>query len=187
MIYSPTIYSPVFDEVPQVPIYNNDLCPSKGDQSMYRYGEDVVINILSDEYKTISIVKDDIQYCAKEISGIDDFTLSNLPEGYYSASLINEYQESASVLWQVADIHVSLASDESKTRVSFSARSVHPSYIVLCSSVGGYYHIHPLSSAEIKDGFADLPVLCDVKEYYCKVCFLGKYGSVFSLPQLVND
>lgn len=72
--------------------YNVVLCPSRGDKSVYRMGENVVINILDNSYTNVIVSKNGNEKLFMQI-GTPDIVLTDLGIGTYSIVATNENGE----------------------------------------------------------------------------------------------
>ena len=159
-------------------VYNDDLCPSKGDRSVYRATDTVTVNILNPNYKGIKLTKESSSVLYDSIGG-DEYMLYNLTPGIYYVSLYKGDKQSAPVSFEIIDTSVSCYLEAEGVKVSFPLAS-RPEYVALCDINGGseYYRI---SSTDREQGYITIPLesssLC-----FCKVVFQGKYGRIINKP-----
>lgn len=159
--------------------YNEDLCPSKGDRSVYRTTDTVLIDIFSQKYDKIVLKKDTLEIASGILSG-DTYEYSNLLPGVYSVFLQNDENQSAEVSFEVVDIDVSFSSDTEGNIKVFFHSSVKPEYVALCD-LPGNSKCYPISPASESKGFIVVPE-ANWSEYYCKVIFKGEYGRIINKP-----
>lgn len=183
--YEKLLYSEVprdyqgFDPV----TYNEDLCPSKGDRSVYRTTDTVLVNILSQEYDKIVLKKDTLVVASDALKG-DTYEYSGLFPGVYSVFLRNDQNQSAEVSFEVIDTNVSFVFEtDGNIRVSFYS-SAKPEYVALCD-LPGNSKCYPISPVDESRGFIIVPE-ANWSEYYCKVVFKGEYGRIINKPIRVN-
>ena len=181
--YEPSQYVRIEQEPSKVVSYNNELCPNRGDRSIYRTDEPVIIDVLDKTYKEIVLEKDDVeQYCEPILSNQND--LGNLLPGFYKAYLRDGTRESESVDLLVADPIVSVSFTD-KVHFDFSCSQGRPLYCVITNSVGAFKYIHRLSEEDVARGFVDVAPIKG-GPYYYKVVFQTPYGTVINNPILVN-
>ena len=176
--YESSPYVAVGSESVSVVKYNDSLCPNRGDRSVYRVGEPVVINILEDSYKSL-IVKGSEGY-NNTFESEGDIKLDNLPPSVYEAYLADGVRVSEPVSFLVAAPQVTVRND-AQLHVSFSCKQGKPSYCVLCDRVGSFESIHVITAEEADQGYIDIEPL-DVSSYFCKVVFDTTYGTVVNEP-----
>lgn len=160
--------------------YNDDLCPSKGDRSVYRTTDTIRIDIFNQKYDKIILKKDSTEIASAVISG-DTYEYSNLFPGIYSVCLQKDENKSAAVSFEVIETYVSysFADAEGNLRISFRS-SAKPEYVALCDLPGNSLY-YPVSSRDEKRGFIIVPG-AKWPEYYCKVVFKGKFGRIINNP-----
>jgi len=175
--YEPSKYVPVGNESPVAIQYNETLCPNRGDRSVYRVGEPVIINSFDSSYSNLVVVGDDYYFT---IAREDDMELSNLPAGTYVAYMMSDESRSAPVEFLVADPQVNITASD-RLHIEFSCAQGPPRYCVLCDKVGSFHVIYVFTDEDIKNGFADLDYP-ELDDYYCKVVFKTPFGTVINNP-----
>lgn len=176
--YESSPYVAVGSESVSVVKYNDSLCPNRGDKSVYRVGEPVVINIFDSSYKSL-IVKGAEEYHIT-IGNENDLKLNNLLPGLYEAYLTDGERKSESVSFLVAAPKVNVENNVG-LHIVFSCKQGKPSYCVLCDKIGCFISIHVITAEEAERGYIDVEPL-DVSSYYCKVIFDTSYGTVINEP-----
>lgn len=58
-----------YNDLPSV-IYNEDLCPSKGDKAVYRTDDTIRVNIFNPDYGEIVLQKDGLVVSTEQYEGI---------------------------------------------------------------------------------------------------------------------
>ena len=178
--YSVSPYVQVGTEKAISVAYNDSLCPNHGDESVYREGEDIVINTFNDSYSTLIVKgKEELKYAIQR-----DIILRKLSPGKYTAYLTDGIKNSEKVSFIVADPKV-IVRNVGQLQIEFSCNQGTPSYYVLCDCSGNYLRIHPFSDDEISKGEISVEPL-EVGEYYCKVVFQTPYGTVINEPIVIN-
>lgn len=162
--------------------YNDDLCPSKGDKSVYRSTDNIIINIFNPSYDRIVLTNETTKETASFAFDGDDFMFTNLQPGMYSVLLKNGSEKSAEVSFEVIDTSVFLSDGNSDDCIVVNFRSSsNPVYATFCDSVGNSFYYYNLSTADKEQGFIMLPKM-DRQEYYCKIVFKGQYGRIINEP-----
>lgn len=183
--YIPSKYVAVGDE-PFVDIrYNESLCPNRGDRSVYRTDESVVINIFDTRYEYLILEKNgDVKY-KKTIVG-SDVDVGPIEPGLYSLYLSGKREDLVSdrVSIFVVEPKVSV-SHEGGTRVTFECEDCIPTYCVIATKNGTYVSVHVITDEEREQGFVDLDAP-EAGAFYCKVIFQTPYGTVINDPVLVT-
>ena len=159
-----------------VPRYNDDLCTSRGDHVCFREGEDVVVNVLSSSYQTMSINREQSEFQSLLINA-EDVTLSGLPYGHYRVRLENSAKSSEEISFEMVDTRVYVHDGKS---VHFSSLNAVPEYYVICDIKGDRELIRDISDQERKKGCFILDA--DYSGYFLKVFFKGEYGRVSNDP-----
>ena len=175
--YSPSEYIPVGNEPVVIVRYNDVLCPNRGDHSVYRVDEPVIINSFDNTYTSLIVEGDDY---SRSIPREDDLEIRDLPPGSYVAYLVNDDSRSDSVAFIVADPHVEIQKNRS-LHIEFSCAQGTPHYCVLCDEVGSFKVIVDFSEEDVDRGFinVDYP---DLDMYYCKVVFQTPFGTIINNP-----
>ena len=174
--YESSPYVAVGSESVSVVKYNDSLCPNRGDKSVYRVGEPVVINILDDSYA--SLIVEGAEGFSFEID--DDIKINNLLPGVYDAYLTDGVRKSKPISFLVAEPKV-IVENNGQLHIVFSCDQGIPSYCVLCDRVGSFKSIHVITAEEADQGYIDIEPL-DVSSYFCKVVFDTTYGTVVNEP-----
>lgn len=165
-------------------VYNDDLCASKGDKSVYRTTDSVVINVFNFDYPQVGLYK------GNELIGIMDnkdssASFTGLQAGQYQVRLTDGSRCSEPTSFEVIDATTSIQQSVNLT-VHFSSTNATPLYVVVCTRTGGFYTIHYLGYAERLAGKTAIAMPKGEGPYYCKVIFQGEYGNVSSIPLRLN-
>lgn len=162
-------------------IYNDNLCPSKGDRAVYRTTDTVRINIFNTDYDKIVLLKDSTEIVSDEYSGNMHKFYDLLP-GIYSVHLSREEEQSSEVSFEVIDAGVSYSNSimDEKNIIVYFLSSAMPEYVALCK-LWGSSTCYPISDADRERGFISIPRMNE-PEYYCKVIFRGEYGRIINEP-----
>ena len=175
--YEATPYVAVGNESVQTVVYNDSLCPNRGDESVYRTDESVTINVFDESYPLL--VLEGPERFEFSSSG-DDVVLYNLSPGKYDAYLADGVKKSDAVSFIVAEPIVNVY-NEGLLHISFACEQGQPLYCVLCDKYGSGKSIHEFSEEEITRGSVDVEPL-DNDAYYCKVVFRTPFGTVINNP-----
>lgn len=175
--YEPSEYVPVGNEMPVAVQYNETLCPNRGDRSVYRIDEPVIINSFDSTYTNLVVEGEDYSFT---IAGEEDMELSNLPAGTYVAYMTSEESRSDAVGFIVADPQVTVQKD-TRMHIEFSCAQGEPRYCVLCDEVGSFKAIFEFTEEDRRNGFIDVD-FPDMDNFYCKVVFKTPFGTVINNP-----
>lgn len=162
--------------------YNEDLCPSKGDRSVYRTTDNIFINIFNTSYDRLVLINGITkETVSMECSG-EDIMLSDLQPGFYFVSLQKGLEKSAEVSFEVIDTSVNYYDGDSDDSIVVSFHSsANPVYVTFCDSFGSSFFYYHFSAADKERGYVTLPKM-DRSEYYCKIVFKGDYGRIINEP-----
>lgn len=159
--------------------YNEDLCTSRGDQVTYVEGEEVVINVFNNKYKTLEVLRDGITI--KKIPVVtEDVKFQNLASGLYTAHLCNNNEVSDDVHFEIINEKTSVSRHGADYYVSFGSSNGIPVYLVICSRSGVRYKIVDISQYDITAG--GLFIRGNFSGMYLKVFYQGQYGRVSNVP-----
>lgn len=160
-------------------VYNEYLCPNKGDRSVYRSDESVVIDVFDSWFDTIVLSKDGEEYLTRQIDGVVN-DMGVLEPGQYSVCLRRDGQSSDTVELIVADpiVHVSITD---RVHISFECEKATPLYCVYATETGDSRYTHVFDEVESIQGFCDLDLL-EGGPYYYKVVFDTPFGTVINDP-----
>lgn len=159
--------------------YNNDVCTSRGDMATYVEGEDVTINVLNPEFKTIVVIKDGTILMSLPLS-TQDLTLNSLESGSYSAYLCSDHSVSQEVFFEIIDEDTRVKKGKGKYAVSFGSSNGVPVYLVICSRTGSRKTIVDFTSEDLSAG--GLLLGGNYSGLYLKVFYQGQYGRVSNVP-----
>ena len=161
-------------------IYNDDLCPSKGDRSVYRTTDTVTIDIFNLNYDNIVLRTDSITVASDDYKS-DVYKYHDLLPGIYFVYLQNNGGKTSEVSFEVIETDVSYStSDDDESIIVYFHSSAKPEYAALCDLPGNSL-CYPISSDDEGQGYITVPK-ADWSEYYCKVVFRGKYGCIINNP-----
>ena len=184
--YKNIVYSTSPQNYDAFPIinYNEDLCPSKGDKSVYRTDEIVEINIFNSGFEEIVLMREGT-IVSSETYSVDTHHYSKLNPGMYSVFLQSGEKVSASASFEVieTDVRCSLDRKGRSVIIEFNS-SAKADYGALCTIDGSSWYFQ-ISDDERRDGHVVVPSW-DLSNYYCKVIFRGEYGSIINKPVRVK-
>lgn len=160
--------------------YNDYLCPSKGDRSVYRTTDTVTIHIYSNDYDQIVLTKGASMVSSNSNNGCMQ-QYYGLKPGVYNVFLQGNKGRTAKASFEVVETSVSYkwSDDGSNVIVSFES-SAKPEYVALCQ-LSGKACYYPISDVDRWRGYTTVPKM-NVPEYYCKVLFRGEYGRIINVP-----
>lgn len=170
---------PEFFEDPPTITYNDDLCPSKGDRAVYRADEPVTIHIFNPDYQQIVLLKDDQEISVEEYEG-GSHQYQGLGPGIYTVFLLSDEQRSEPVCFETIDTTVDYSLDKKNNVTIFFASKDLAHYAVLCLK-NGDSTFFPIHKQDCEKGQVSVPGL-KYEEYYCKIVFKGKFGSIINTP-----
>ncbi len=167
-------------------VYNDDLCPSKGDKAVYRTTDTVKIHIFNPSFDRIVISKDmSDEGVVSAVSG-EEYSYYNLQPGIYSVSLLKNDGKSADVSFEIIETDVSCSTYKNEYIVVNFHTSADPIYAALCDLSGDssfYYHI---SDTDKERGYFILPRKNSGSVLFCKVVFKGEFGRIINAPVRVE-
>lgn len=159
--------------------YNDDLCTSRGDHVTYIEGEDVVINVFTNKYKTLEVLRDGITIKKEPIIS-EDVTFRNLESGLYTAHLCSNDDVSGDIHFEIINEKTSVSRRGGEYYVSFGSSNGIPVYLVICSRTGARSKIVDISQYDISAG--GLLLQGNLSGSYLKVFYQGQYGRVSNEP-----
>ena len=170
-----------FDEV----VYNDDLCPSKGDRAVYRTDDTVCINIFNQNYDEIVLKKDGKVLSVDKLNG-DLYMYQCLLPGIYDSFLQNGNSASSPISFEIieADVALSLNAD-TKEIVVYLETSAKADYIALYR-LDMQPIFYPIPDQDCDSKRQIIVPAWDMQDYYCRVVFRGKYGRIINRPIKVN-
>ena len=162
-------------------VYNDDLCPSKGDRSVYRTTDTVTVNIFNPTYDRIVLTNVSTgEEISADYSG-EVYKYFDLQPGIYSVFLQNDDKKSSEVSFEIVETQVSYSGGDSEDRiVVYFHSSADPEYVALCY-LWGSSTCYPISAADKELGYITIPRMTS-PEYYCKVVFKGEFGRIINQP-----
>lgn len=162
-------------------VYNDYLCPSKGDRAVYRTTDTVTIHIFDANYDEVVLANGaSILACDSNNGSIQQYY--GLQPGIYSVFLQSEGQKTASVSFEVVETTVSCELDDGSESITiYFESSANPEYAALCN-IHGSSRNYPLSDLDRRRGYIVVPQLSNHDLCYCKVVFKGEYGRIINVP-----
>ena len=173
-----TPYPESFESLPAV-TYNDDLCPSKGDRSVYRADEPVTIHIFNPDYRQIVLLKDDREILVENYEG-DSHQYQGLDPGIYTVCLQSDERRSEPISFETVNTEVSFSLDKRNNVTIFFTSKELAQYAILCQRNGDSTFFSLLDQDREK-GQVTVPGL-KYDEYYCKIVFKGQFGSIINTP-----
>lgn len=159
--------------------YNEDLCPSKGDKSVYRTTDTVTVNIFNPNYETIVLSKGSEIISSVRIVG-DYQRYFNLTPGIYTVALQNSKGRTSTASFEILETNVNCHHGEGKdVTIDFNS-SATAVYVALCDKQG-VSECYPISALDRMRGSITVHPI-DKSELYCKVIFKGEYGRIINEP-----
>lgn len=160
---------------------NLQLCPNRGDRSVYRAGETIEIDVLDSSYDQLVFKSSASEYEFKVDKGVNRF--DDLAPGHYKAYLkkgnsISDYVEFILTRPQV-DV-----SFTDKIHIEFECDYGVPSYCIVCKENGSVKSIIDFTREDIEKGCIDLDPI-EGGHWCYKVVFETPYGTVINNPVLV--
>lgn len=160
--------------------FNDSLCPNRGDKSVYRVDEEVVIDVFNLNYDNLVIQKEGKTIAEYAVQGAT-YNLGFLPAGRYSAFLTMNAIQSNTVSFIVAEPIVNVQVSDI-VHISFSCEDATPYYCVFTDDVGDFHFIYRFNEIDCKRGFVNLHRLTKRDYYYYKVVFKTEYGTIINNP-----
>ena len=180
--YDNLIYSnkPIIFYPSEPIVYNNDLCPSKGDKAVYRTDDTITINIFNHNYDKIVLVNDNM-IVSEDIFNGDSHMYTGLSEGIYFVYLQNGSEKSSPVSFETIKTDVNCSkNDAGQLYIRFGSKA-NVDYAAICTLSGDSVYF-PISDIERTRGSILVPLINKSDYYYCKVIFKGNYGRIISRP-----
>lgn len=161
--------------------YNEDLCPSKGDRSVYRTTDTVTINIFNPNYNSIILTDGSTNEIVSETIRGGDHSFYGLPPGIYFVSLQKGDSKSEAASFEIVETNVDYSNSDVEDCITvYFQSSANPEYVALCY-LWGSSTCYPISSVDREQGYITIPKM-NSSEYYCKVVFRGEYGRIINEP-----
>lgn len=160
-------------------VYNDDLCTSRGDKVSYVEGEDIMINVLSDKYKSLEVFRDGIMIKSLPLTA-KDIVLHSLEAGSYMAHLCSDNMTSKDVCFEIINETTNVVKHGGKYVVSFGSANSIPLYLVVCSWTGARSMIVDITKHDLNAG--GIILQGNFRGQYLKVFYQGKYGRVSNSP-----
>lgn len=156
---------------------NPSLCPNRGDKSVYRSNETVVINVLNNSYDRIKLYRER-QLVDDRLLDSSDIRYTGLQEGLYSVILTSDTQESEATHFEIRDVIIDVVCGNDRITISFDKMPIPATAVELCDISGDHLFTYGLSDVEKASGKITIGALNQSSPYYCKVIFQGKYGKI---------
>jgi hypothetical protein len=172
----------VDEEVNTQYIFNDIICPSRGDYAVYREGERVVINILNGDFSSLNLYRNN-RFIENRKALSTDAVYEGLTYGLYSIiGMDSNGNKSDEIHFEIVDTNVAAEVVGEHVRVHFNSNQGTPIYISLCDEVGNRYMIWELTDEDIQRGEAIIPIPSGIKQCYCKVFFSTENGTATNVP-----
>lgn len=169
-----------FEHTPTI----GSLCCSRGDKAAYRQGEDVIINVFSEDFSMVELKNLSSGSCVTQgIKGTPDICFSGLDPGLYSVCLLGGKNSSRSeeCSFEVIDTSVGVRWSGRTLNIEFSSSNAEPDFIVFCNDYGAYFYFSDITREERVAGEKKIYCLKSVNGLYLKVHFKGEYGRVSNI------
>ena len=163
--------------------YNDDLCPSKGDKAVYRTDDTVTINIFNPNYQDIVLQIEDEVIVSDTYDG-DLYQFSNLNPGIYTVYLRKDELQSMPVSFEIIKTDVDVTStNNGKLLIRFNSSAL-ADYVALCAQNGSSEY-YPISENDRASGYIVVPRKSNLD--FCKVVFIGHYGTIINSPIKIKN
>lgn len=116
-------------------VYNDDLCPSKGDKAVYRTMDTVTVNVFNPYSDSIVLSKGNEVVSTMRVVG-DKYQYYNLPPGIYMVVLEKNGENSASISFEIVETDVHYLYDGGDYIIIYFNSSATPVYAALCDKQG---------------------------------------------------
>lgn len=153
------------------------LCVNRGDKSVYRCDEPVVVNILDGSYKEIHLFREGTLVESRKYQNRDE-TFEGLSEGLYSVCLADGDRVSDVTLFEVLDVKIVAEKKGKHVLVDFSGNSVPATAVELCDIAGRHMYTAAISEEQNASPSLTLNAISSKGTYYCKLLFQGVYGKI---------
>ena len=165
--------------------YNECLCPSKGDKSVYRTTDTVTIHIYDSDYDEVVLAKSASMVSSNSNNGLIQ-QYYGLQPGIYDVFLQGKEGRTSTVSFEVVEAIVSyeLDDDGENIKINFES-SPQPEYAAICD-IHGNTRNYPISDLDRRRGYIVVPRSSNPNLCYYKVIFKGEYGRISSLPVKVD-
>lgn len=183
--YEPIPFVQIGDEVSQQVVFNQVICPDKGDKTCYRVGEPVLLNVLLDSVDRIELYDEKGDVVANQSVIDGECRFSDLTPGLYSAKAFIGQKASDAVYFEIVDTTISARIKGNHVIVDFSSKNAIPCYVILCKETGGKYALKQFTETETRAGEIKM-VYPEVNSFYVKVAFKGQYGIITNTPILLK-
>ena len=161
--------------------YNDHLCPSKGDKSVYRTTDTVTIHIYDSSFSHIVLAKGSDLVAAEPVSG-NSHQFHSLQPGIYTAHLQNGDEKTARVSFEIVETTVSYEwIDNGENIKIFFNPSDKATHASLCYLSGGSKS-YKIQEVDRWRGYICVPRWDVDSDYYCRVLFRGEYGNITNKP-----
>lgn len=166
-------------------IPNPSLCPNRGDKSVYRSDETVVVTVLDGSYDSLVLFSNGKQISNITLDG-EDIVLQDLQEGLYSAFLSAEGKQSETTYFEIRSAHIEVKNDNNSLTVVFDKHGIPAVTVELCEISGQHLYTRLLSQEEQSTGRIQIEAIDKYIPCYCKVIFQGSYGKIPSSYVSIN-
>lgn len=201
--YTPSVFSPVGDEVFLPFKYNNDIVTFAGDKAAFVMGQIIYLNYNKGKYTKVEIVKDGdylTSLTLPEDANSHRLNLTNMGLGYgmYKARLSNDNDFSEYTEFEVIDAVVSQQPVGNEHKIFFSSNKGNAEWISVCTNNGRHKAVYELTESDKKNGYAQFNIralseaqrltgsdpdaldkrdIADM-ELFVKVFFSGEFGII---------
>lgn len=160
-------------------VYNDYLCPSKGDKSVYRTTDTVTIHIYDSTYNKIVLSKDASLVSSEEYNG-GMHQYYDLQPGIYNVFLQGNGGRTTSVSFEIIAVDVSYTRNDNEDKITiYFESSANPEYAAL-ATITGFSKYYPISNIDKWRGFITVDPMPDQEYHYLKIIFKGEYGSIIN-------
>lgn len=170
-----------------MPFFNKNIMPAKGNKSNWSNTENVVINVLdAGSYTSYIVHKDGAQHSTDTFNG-SSINLGVLPYGKYSMVLTDGTNKSAPVEWIVVDLNMTVtARSGGIMRFAWSSKNAVPLACCWCTSDYMMNCTYDVDKKDIVTGYKDTalsrePFACSgIPRYSGKESQYDAWHSIFS-------
>lgn len=179
--YTPDQWVAVEGEIQQTPVYNEHIFPRRGDKANWRYGEDVIIDVVPESYTSYKLYLGETLVSTESIPSNNVITLTSLSTGDYKICLTDGSNDSDYAYMSIVDVAVTVEDMGNATaKVSFVCSSnATPAWIGWCypegtSDVDAVKFCETISNTDVSNGY--IVSTFESGTYKFKVEVANEYG-----------
>lgn len=161
-------------------VFNEVLCPDRGERSSYYMGETVTFNLLSEHVKYVNVERDGASIGTLYTTGEDVSFVPDKPGKYEAYTVMAGDNKSEPVEFEVLDYEFHYKRNQNVLTVSWGDTYAEPKTVFISGYNGDFRAIHNLTDEDREAKTITMSIVSSTKDNYLRMEMAGEYGTIYT-------